>query len=632
MKREVYVEGRRFTLDPSRLVGRGGEAEVFATGDGRALKVFKGPDHPEFAGHEPSRRAAEARLALHQKKLRDFPAGLPAEVVAPRALATDRSGRAVLGYAMELVTGAEPLWKYGDGAFRRAGVPGDAVVALFRALLRVVRALHAAGVILGDFNDQNVLVLVGGGHAPRVIDTDSFQFGAYPCPVYSERFLDPRLCDPSAPAPTPVRAYDVEADWFAFNVLLFQSLLFVGPYGGIHRPKDPASRVAPAARSLRRLTVFDRDVQYPKPAAPYQILPDDLLHHFEGIFAKDDRAPFPVPLLERLAFTSCAGCGTEHARTLCPKCARTTTVRAAAAVVIHGAVHAERVFRTPGVLVCVAVQGGDLRVVHHHDGAYQREDGRVILTGLLDPSLRFRVRGADTLVGRGVELATVAKDTSVTRRAVDSDGAAPAFDTSERHLFWVQDGRLWRGAPSALDPHAAEAVGEVLAQQTRIFAGAAFGIGFYRAGAVSRAFLFDGERRGIDDRLSMPPLPGVIVDAAAALDDQRAWLFLAHRHAGKVRHLCLVYARSGALEGSAEGEPGDGGWLSTLHGKCAAGGLLFAATDAGLVRVEVAAGSVAKTRDFPDTAELVDEGSRLLVGRRGLYVAGAREVLALEMK
>ena len=37
--------------------------------------------------------------------------------------------------------------------------------------------------------------------------------------------------------------HTVASDWYAYTVMLTQCLLFVGPYGGIYRPKDPARRV-----------------------------------------------------------------------------------------------------------------------------------------------------------------------------------------------------------------------------------------------------------------------------------------------------------------------------------------------------------------------------------------------------
>ena len=94
----------------------------------------------------------------------------------------------------------------------------------------------------------------------------------------------------------------------------------------------------------------------------------------------------------------------------------------------------------------------------------------------------------------------------------------------------------------------------MLANQTRIFAGPAFGLGFYRAGLFSRAFVFDANRRGINDELPLPPSAGVVFDMNATLDEERAWAFFALRQAGKVRHHCLVYSRAGRLEASAEAE------------------------------------------------------------------------------
>ncbi len=59
--------------------------------------------------------------------------------------------------------------------------------------------------------------------------------------------------------------------------MLMQSLLFVGPYGGVYRPTDKKKTVLHDARPLKRITVFDPEVRYPKPARPYNMLPDDLL-------------------------------------------------------------------------------------------------------------------------------------------------------------------------------------------------------------------------------------------------------------------------------------------------------------------------------------------------------------------
>ena len=68
---EVYVRGKRVRLDPASSIGQGGEADVYDIGSGLALKLFKPPDHPDFAADPLAQQAAADRLQEHQQKLRD---------------------------------------------------------------------------------------------------------------------------------------------------------------------------------------------------------------------------------------------------------------------------------------------------------------------------------------------------------------------------------------------------------------------------------------------------------------------------------------------------------------------------------------------------------------------------------
>jgi hypothetical protein len=625
----VYLRGKRVKLDPTRSLGKGGEADVFHLGGGRALKVFKSPDHPDYQGFPAEQKAAEERIALHQRKLREFPRSLPPHVIAPEDLATDRSGRLVVGYSMKLVDPAEPLLRYADPGFRRAGVSNAAVIELFRDIHSTVSALHAAGVVIGDFNDLNVLVT--SNDEARFIDADSFQFGAYRCAVFTERFVDPLLCEPTAASPRLARPYIPDADWYAYAALLMQSLLFVGPYGGIYRPKEAARRIPHATRPLRRITVFHPEVQYPKPATSYRVLPDDLLQYLHRVFEEDERSSFPVRLLDALQFAACPRCGAEHARAACPMCSPNAASRVRETITVRGEVRRTHVFETSGVIVHATVERGELRFVYHEAGAYRREDGTPVMREPLDPGLRFRVLGRSTLVGRGGRVAVLSPCHAPQRLSVDSNGAGPAFDTNGRHSYWTTAGRLVRDAASPWGTGSAETIGDVLLGQTRIWAGPSFGLGLYRASNLSVLFAFDAERRGINDTLRIPFLRGQLVDAACALDDGRAWVLLALHGGGRTAHLCLTYSRGGALEAVAEAGAGDGSWLGTLRGKCATQGVLLAATDSGIARIEVEAGQLQLTREFPDTEPFVDSHCQLLVGREGLFVVGRRDIAALRM-
>src|SRR5215472_15924009 len=122
MVKTVLIAGQRVSLAGAALIGSGGEAEVYALADGRAVKLFKNANHPDFAGQPELQRLAEERLALHQTKLRAFPLPLPDEVLQPAALAQHPTTGRILGYAMPLLSGAEPLFRYADPGFRARGV------------------------------------------------------------------------------------------------------------------------------------------------------------------------------------------------------------------------------------------------------------------------------------------------------------------------------------------------------------------------------------------------------------------------------------------------------------------------------------------------------------------------------
>jgi len=126
--------------------------------------------------------------------------------------------------------------------------------------------------------------------------------------MFSERFVDPRLCDTQL---APVRPHDAESDWFAYAAMALRSLLGVGPWGGV-AATCPASQ-----RALRRASVLAAGVTYPRAARPIAILPDELVERFRAIFERDDRTPLE---LAGLRLRACSACGEEHGRVRCPSC------------------------------------------------------------------------------------------------------------------------------------------------------------------------------------------------------------------------------------------------------------------------------------------------------------------------
>ena len=623
----VWVAGRRVTVATSRSIGKGGEADVYGIGHGLALKLFKPPDHPDLAGDPAAQAAAASRIEEHQSKLPAFPSSLPTRVVVPVRCATDAAGR-IVGYTMRLVDDAEPMARVADPTRRRADIDGARAVALLDDLRRSLAALHAAGVVAGDLNDLNVLVKNREAH---VIDADSFQFGPFPCRVYTERFVDPTLCDPAAPRPLRVRPPSLLSDWYAFAVLFFRSLLCVDPFGGVHRPAGPAARVPAPRRALARLTVRAPGVKLPRAALPLETLPVAHLDYCERVFARDLREPFPAELLAALRFQRCAGCGLEHARDRCPTCAPALGGKTVEMVRVRGRVTATGVLRTKGRIMWAALEGTKLRWAVAEGTTLRREHGTRVAVDpelLSHPRLRTRIQGdatwlgyADTVLGFGPRQGA--------RIDVERCHGEPVFDAAGPGLYWVSDGGLWRdGSPGPVR------VGDVLADQTRIYVGPRFGFGLARAGNLSLSFVFTAAPHSINDGVALPRIAGELVRTAATLTDDRCWFFTASQDGGRRRHDATLISDGGAILARATADEDDGSWLGSFEsvaGAHSAGPFLLVPTDDGIARVEVQSGGLGVARMFPDTAPFLSPGCRLLPGGNGIHVIGAREIVHLRI-
>jgi H/ACA ribonucleoprotein complex subunit 3 len=617
----VYLKGKKIKVNPSKSIGKGGEADIYDIGSGLVLKLFKQSDHPDLNGFPQDQQAAIDRLNEHQKKLPAFPKNLPAKVISPVDLATNSKGSAIIGYTMKFFKGYEVLLKYADKSYRNTGISNELVLATFRDLHSTVKGIHGAGVTIGDFNDLNILVSKGEAY---IIDADSFQYGGFLCRVFTEKFVDPILCDQNNTHPILVNPFNADSDWYAYAIMLMQSILFVGPYGGIYKPKNKKDRINHAARPLKRITIFNPEVKYPKPAVPYGVLPDDLLQSFHQIFDEDRRKEFPIEVLNKMRWTTCSDCGTIHARNVCPGCSKHSP--SVVKETIRGSVTCTRIFQTSGSILFATIAGNKLQYLYYENGTFKREGGAEIVKGNLHPTMRFRIKGRETLIGDSGQFISLVPGRKPERIVVDSLRALPLFDSNNNYKYWACDGQLMRS--DVLGP---KYIGDVLKDQTLFWVGNDFGFGFYRAGNINVGFVFDAKNGGINDSVKIPVISGQLIDATCYFAGNWCWFLISSRDRGKTINRCMVIKSDGVVGEFAEAKEGDGSWLGSIRGKCAAGKFLLAATDDGIVRVEPSGGTIAVVKEFPDTEPFVDSGCHLYPDSNGLYVVSRKRVKLLKI-
>jgi H/ACA ribonucleoprotein complex subunit 3 len=221
----------------------------------------------------------------------------------------------------------------------------------------------------------------------------------------------------------------------------------------------------------------------------------------------------------------------------------------------------------------------------------------------------------------------MSNDDTVQQLQVDTCDGRPLFDANDTTYFWLQDGQLMRAGALG-----AERIGDVLSGQTRFWVGAKLGFGFYRAGDVQVAFVFDPQHRGINDNVRLPAIHGQLVDVSCQLANDRAWLIWSVKEGARIVHHAAVILSSGEVIATSSAPADTAAWMASAGGALAVGQALLAPTDDGMVRLDVEGGQIVQSKTFPDTEPYIDSASRLLGGPNGIYVVGERTIHLLSMQ
>ena len=157
----------------------GGEGTIYDLGDGTVAKLY-----------HPNKLTVGRRDKLEKMVTTEL--SCPG-VCWPQELLYDLDG-CFVGYRMQKARGLElqrclftrpalekhfPAWKKID------------TVRLCVTILEKICALHGRGIILGDINPLNILVV--SPEEVWFVDCDSYQIGGYPCPVGTVRFTAPEI-------------------------------------------------------------------------------------------------------------------------------------------------------------------------------------------------------------------------------------------------------------------------------------------------------------------------------------------------------------------------------------------------------------------------------------------------------
>jgi serine/threonine protein kinase len=272
MRLQRQFTGQPITLDPSSIIGSGGEGRIYG--------VREEPNWVAKIYHHPTDEDAEKLTVMYNHPpttVMAMPGGTSIAWPVDLLHTLDQQ-RQIVGFLMPRVNKASPIHTFYTPKTRREQKPLFNYRYLHRTARNLVAAvgdLHASGYVIGDVNESNILVTDTA--LVMLVDTDSFQVRdletgrIYRCPVGKAEFTPPELQGQS------FRELDrtSQQDRFGLAVLIFQ-LLMEGthPFSGVYKGSgDP-----PAIESRIRAGHFvygSKSVPYqPMPFAP----PFNLLH------------------------------------------------------------------------------------------------------------------------------------------------------------------------------------------------------------------------------------------------------------------------------------------------------------------------------------------------------------------
>ena len=210
-------------------IARGGEGTLYlcSLGEHYVVKIF----HPEHLTDERRQKLTEM-LSRNPRMPR---------VCWPLHLLYDEQHQFV-GYLMQRVpAGSMPfsktVLKIGGTSVQRELLGSwtrKDLVRTAQQTARIMARLHQKNIFMGDVNAGNFMVDPADSTCVFVVDTDSFQFGGYPCPVGTDEFTCPfvvsdgqTLPRPEGPVKFGTLLRSQQEEEFALAILLFE-ILFCG--------------------------------------------------------------------------------------------------------------------------------------------------------------------------------------------------------------------------------------------------------------------------------------------------------------------------------------------------------------------------------------------------------------------
>jgi tRNA A-37 threonylcarbamoyl transferase component Bud32 len=263
----VYVNDNKFVLDSKNAIS-GGEGTVYLLND-KAFKIY----------HEKSKM-------IPIGKFRELNKIKNKNVIKPQELIYDEY-KNIIGYTMKSIYNTVPLSRLITTDYQKNNnISHSDLITVISNIKNIIDSIHKDKCMVVDINDSNILV----NHKLEVffIDVDSYKTENYPATALQDFAKDFNVKD---------YKFTELSDWFSFGLLSTKILLGIHPYmGRWHKYKKREKENTLEYRSINNISIFNKDVVFPKTVRSFSFIPKNYYIWFLDIFEKGKRIKPPEKL------------------------------------------------------------------------------------------------------------------------------------------------------------------------------------------------------------------------------------------------------------------------------------------------------------------------------------------------
>jgi serine/threonine protein kinase len=259
---EIYVNGKKITLNQNQFVAKGGEGSIYKR-DNLAFKIYENPKDMIPTGK------------IQELQVLDNPF-----IVKPKDIIYDANQK-IIGFTSDWANDGVVLCRLFTNNFRNtASITNDSTIELVEHIKDTTHFVHQKKCLIVDHNELNSLAVAPNYKTAYFIDVNSWATPNYPATAIMPTIRDWTTAE-----------FNVLTDWFSFAVIAFQLFTGIHPFKGKH--KDPKLDDL-TYRVQNHISVFNKNVNIPSNTRDFNLIPNQYKDWFFSLFEKGKREVPPA--------------------------------------------------------------------------------------------------------------------------------------------------------------------------------------------------------------------------------------------------------------------------------------------------------------------------------------------------